>query len=88
LFVVRKHPRTAEGDLVRSIRYSSAQRVVVFCHKRDETQRLVNLLTGNDIGASCYHSGVSDRTEVLQAFLSGTRLHDLPLRDTSIVHLS
>jgi superfamily II DNA helicase RecQ len=71
LFVARKHSRTAEADIVKCIRCSSAERVLVFCQRRNETERLVQLLTQNDISASVYHSAVSDRPEALRTFLSG-----------------
>jgi superfamily II DNA helicase RecQ len=72
LVVLRKHPRTSESELVNCIRRSSAERVLIFCQKRDETQRLVDLLTRNDLSSTVYHSGVMDRPEALNAFMSGT----------------
>lgn len=71
LYVTNKHPREGEVDLVRAIRSSCAPRVLVFCRKREETQRVVKLLTQNDISATFYHSAVADREAVLQTFASG-----------------
>jgi superfamily II DNA helicase RecQ len=76
LVVLGKHPRTSESELVNCIRRSSAERVLIFCQKRDETQRLVDLLTQNDVSSSVYHSGVTDRPEALHTFVSGTHTHE------------
>jgi ATP-dependent DNA helicase RecQ len=74
IFVTRKHPRGAEADLIRTIRRSTAPRVLVFCRKRQETERLASSITENNISASAYHSMVPERSQTLQMFLTGTRL--------------
>jgi superfamily II DNA helicase RecQ len=71
-YIVRKHTRTCECDLIQTIRRSSAQRVLLFCRKRDETERVAKLMTRNDVKASVYHSALVDRSKSLQAFVSGT----------------
>lgn len=71
LFVTQKTPRACESDLVRVIQCSSAQRVLVFCHKRAETERVAALLAQNAISASVYHGGVANREEPMRDFLSG-----------------
>jgi ATP-dependent DNA helicase RecQ len=74
LFVTRKHPRASESDLIRSIHLSTAKRVLVFCRKRDETERVKQLLTQNGISASAYHGALEDRMESLWQFSSGATL--------------
>jgi superfamily II DNA/RNA helicase len=73
LYIVDKHPREGEADLVRAIRLSLAERVLVFCRKRDEATRVSDLLTQNQITSTTYHSAVADRVGVLKAFSEGAR---------------
>jgi superfamily II DNA helicase RecQ len=73
LHVVHKHPREGEVDLVRAVRLSRAERVLVFCRKRDEAARVSELLTQNAIRCTSYHSAVEDRQGVLKAFSEGAR---------------
>jgi ATP-dependent DNA helicase RecQ len=77
LHVTRKHPRQSEEDLVTTIRMSTAQLVLDFCRKREETERIAELLRRNDVTAMTYHSEVDDRAQALEYILSG-KIHCHP----------
>jgi ATP-dependent DNA helicase RecQ len=71
LFVVRKHPRQAQTDLVRLVRSRNSERVLVFCRKRDETEEVAQLFQRNGLTAVPYHSGIPDRAATIASFESG-----------------
>jgi ATP-dependent DNA helicase RecQ len=73
LFVTRKHPRSCEADLVHALRRSTAVKVLVFCHMRDEAERVSKMLRNNEISALAYHSAIADREAAVTQFESGVR---------------
>jgi superfamily II DNA/RNA helicase len=78
-FIVREQPPQAEIDLVRFVRSSASERVLVFCRKREETERVAELFERDAVRAAPYHSTIPDRAQALASFVSGvnTRTHDV-----------
>lgn len=71
IFITRKHYKSAEANLVRTLRRSTAQQVLLLCRKKDETERMAAALQSNEIAAAAYHSDAPDRDLVMQSFDSG-----------------
>jgi ATP-dependent DNA helicase RecQ len=79
--------RSASERLVRVLRTSTAQQAIVFCGRRDETERVAKLLQGNGLNAAAYHAGLENRHGIEESVRAGVSPRFEPVTCTGVARV-
>jgi superfamily II DNA helicase RecQ len=71
--------KQAEVSLVRMLRMSTSQTVIVFCCERKVCEHVTRLLCKNGLTAEAYHAGVKEREAVERRTRSGEHHCSMPV---------
>lgn len=72
LMITVKQKTTVEHDILPYLA-NNIDSAIIYCNTRKETERVVNVLTENNIPCGCYHAGLAsiERELVQESFCSG-----------------